>query len=87
MGVSKIENDCFLSKESNPLSLSDSLGTRLQQRRNLWIQWVETEKQQCDETFETHASALNHVQSQIDDTAQEILAFQLEKDLNLSSGG
>ena len=68
-------------------SLTNSLEAKLKERREQWTTWLEREQQRCDETIEQHAQSLRQAQHRIDNTSQEILAYQVTSRLNLTSEG
>uniref|UniRef100_A0A7S2Y9J5 Kinetochore protein SPC25 n=1 Tax=Entomoneis paludosa TaxID=265537 RepID=A0A7S2Y9J5_9STRA len=65
--------------------LTSELASKLTERRELWNKWAESDKQKCEEMCHAHQSTVRQYQGNIDSTAQEILALQLQTDLNVSS--
>ncbi|KAL7572998.1 hypothetical protein ACA910_007495 [Epithemia clementina (nom. ined.)] len=66
--------------------LTDDLKSFLQQSRADWTRWAnEEETKQCETLVEQAKAQVLDLQTKIDHTSQEILAYQLERELHLSS--
>ena len=70
--------------QTNLMQMSEYLKSFLHQSREDWTQWANEETRRCNDFVTTQNAELQKLQSQIDETVQDILAHQLERELNIT---